>query len=95
MRIRSATTLTILIASVAMASCATQAPMTSQQQTAAPSTMAAAATPTFYADVLPVLQENCQVCHVQDGLDLGGMKAPIDPYYGFPFLSKPSGAQTQ
>ncbi len=33
--------------------------------------------PTFYGDVLPVLQENCQVCHRPDGANLGGMVAPM------------------
>jgi hypothetical protein len=33
--------------------------------------------PTFYADVLPILQENCQVCHRSDGLDSGGLVAPM------------------
>ena len=33
-------------------------------------------TPTFYADVLPVLQENCQSCHQPAGLNMGGMVAP-------------------
>ena len=33
--------------------------------------------PTFYADVLPILQENCQACHRSGGLDLGGMTAPM------------------
>ncbi|MGD8602070.1 MAG: hypothetical protein PVF19_12020, partial [Gemmatimonadota bacterium] len=78
MRIRSVTTLSALIAGAAMASCATQEPMMSQQSSVPSATRASAsATPTFYADVLPVLQENCQVCHTQGGLDLGGMKAPM------------------
>ncbi|MDX1383304.1 MAG: hypothetical protein R3190_06635, partial [Thermoanaerobaculia bacterium] len=33
--------------------------------------------PTFYADVLPVLQQNCQVCHREGGANLGGMVAPM------------------
>ncbi len=33
--------------------------------------------PTFYGDVLPVLQENCQVCHRAGGANLGGMVAPM------------------
>ena len=33
--------------------------------------------PTFYKDVLPVLQGNCQVCHRPDGVNLGGMVAPM------------------
>jgi mono/diheme cytochrome c family protein len=32
---------------------------------------------TFYKDVLPVLQENCQVCHREGGANLGGMVAPM------------------
>ena len=34
------------------------------------------ATPTFYADVLPILQENCQICHQQAGRNMGGNVAP-------------------
>lgn len=37
---------------------------------------ATAGTPTFYADVLPILQENCQACHQDNGMNLGGMVAP-------------------
>ncbi len=33
--------------------------------------------PTFYKEVLPVLQANCQVCHRPDGANLGGMVAPM------------------
>ncbi|MEX2582834.1 MAG: hypothetical protein WD766_06155 [Gemmatimonadota bacterium] len=36
-----------------------------------------AAAPTFYADVLPILQDNCQACHQPAGLNLGGMVAPM------------------
>lgn len=32
---------------------------------------------TFYKDVLPILQENCQVCHRDGGANLGGMVAPM------------------
>ncbi|REJ73065.1 MAG: hypothetical protein DWQ36_03890 [Acidobacteria bacterium] len=35
------------------------------------------ATPTFYADVLPLLQENCQTCHRPAGENIGGMIAPM------------------
>jgi mono/diheme cytochrome c family protein len=35
------------------------------------------AAPTFYKDVLPVLQQNCQTCHRPSGLNLGGMIAPM------------------
>jgi mono/diheme cytochrome c family protein len=34
-------------------------------------------TPTFYKDVLPLLQQNCQTCHRPSGLNLGGMIAPM------------------
>jgi mono/diheme cytochrome c family protein len=37
----------------------------------------AADKPTFTKDVLPILQENCQVCHRPDGANLGGMIAPM------------------
>ncbi len=33
--------------------------------------------PTFYADVLPILQANCQVCHQSAGVKTGGMVAPM------------------
>ncbi len=38
---------------------------------------ATSGTPTFYADVLPILQNNCQVCHRSNGANLGGMVAPM------------------
>ena len=76
MKNRSVPTLAVLSAAVVLASCAVQSPMTSHQN-ANSSRTPSAAPPTFYADVLPVLQENCRVCHVQNGLDLGGMKAPM------------------
>lgn len=33
--------------------------------------------PAFYKDVLPILQENCQVCHREGGANFGGMYAPM------------------
>lgn len=33
--------------------------------------------PTFNKDVLPILQENCQVCHRPSGNNMGGMIAPM------------------
>jgi mono/diheme cytochrome c family protein len=33
--------------------------------------------PTFYSDVLPILQQNCQVCHQGEGRGTGGMIAPM------------------
>lgn len=35
------------------------------------------AAPTFYADVLPILQESCQECHRPEGVNIGGMVAPF------------------
>ena len=32
---------------------------------------------TFYKDVLPLLQENCQECHRASGTNMGGMVAPM------------------
>ncbi|MDX1382632.1 MAG: hypothetical protein R3190_03255 [Thermoanaerobaculia bacterium] len=39
--------------------------------------LAADGEPTFYRDVLPLLQENCQTCHRPSGDDLFGMVAPM------------------
>jgi mono/diheme cytochrome c family protein len=59
-------------------SCATQAPASSAQLAAPADGLAAVATtPTYYGDVVAVLQENCQACHQDQGLDLGGMVAPM------------------
>jgi hypothetical protein len=33
--------------------------------------------PTFYADVLPILKTNCQVCHQSGDVKTGGMVAPM------------------
>lgn len=35
------------------------------------------AVPTFYADVMPIVQENCVECHQPAGLNAGGMVAPM------------------
>ena len=37
----------------------------------------AAETATYYKDVLPILQENCQTCHRPVGLNIGGVTAPM------------------
>ena len=37
----------------------------------------AKARPTFYKDVLPILQDNCQVCHRPMGKNVMGMVAPM------------------
>jgi len=44
---------------------------------AATAAAAGAAMPTFYRDVLPVLQERCQACHRPAGLNMGGLLAPM------------------
>ncbi len=36
-----------------------------------------AATLTFYREVLPILQENCQECHREAGTSYGGLLAPM------------------
>jgi len=38
---------------------------------------AAATEPTFYREVLPILQENCQECHRSSGTSYGGQLAPM------------------
>jgi hypothetical protein len=55
-----------------VAACATSAPGTADSQFASLDS-----SPTFYADVIPILQENCQVCHMENGQNLGGMVAPV------------------
>lgn len=64
----------LLIAALAFAF-----PLDAQQQVASAdrSLADAPANPTFYADVLPILQENCQACHQPAGLNMGGMVAPM------------------
>lgn len=43
----------------------------------APAVSAQGRTPTFYEDVLPILQQNCQACHQPEGRNMGGMVAPF------------------
>ena len=38
---------------------------------------AASQRPTFYKDVLPILQENCQACHQPSAANIGGMIAAM------------------
>ncbi len=33
--------------------------------------------PTWYRDALPIIQENCQECHREEGANYGGMRAPM------------------
>lgn len=51
-------------------------PMPAGQQVIAASS-GAPAEPTFTRDVLPIIQDNCQICHRPQGLNLGGMVAPM------------------
>jgi len=44
---------------------------------AEPAPAAHADAPTYYADVLPVLAKNCIACHQPQGMNLGGMVAPM------------------
>jgi mono/diheme cytochrome c family protein len=62
-----------LLAMVAAAPAAAQ----SQGTTLAAANAPASDTPTFYADVLPILQQNCQACHQPEGKNMGGMVAPF------------------
>ena len=41
------------------------------------STAAAEGGPTFFRDVLPILQDKCQTCHRPSGENIGGMLAPM------------------
>ncbi|HVS14738.1 MAG TPA: hypothetical protein VMV46_12490 [Thermoanaerobaculia bacterium] len=64
----------------AMASLALLAASLAAPATASGATGTAAATdaaPTFYRDVLPLLQDNCQECHRPSGANYGGMRAPM------------------
>ena len=49
------------------------APALAATNTTADSTPA----PTFYREVLPILQENCQECHRSAGTSFGGQLAPM------------------
>jgi mono/diheme cytochrome c family protein len=70
---------TVLAIAVA-APVAGQAGGTARQAIVAQASLAAHApadVPTFYADVLPILQQNCQICHQDGGANSGGMVAPF------------------
>jgi len=84
MRLTTRSTLlaSALFVAVVFLAMAAPAPLTAQRADAASAAKkfgfgsGTDATPTFYADVLPVLQQNCQVCHQSAGLNMGGMVAP-------------------
>ena len=71
-----------LLTGLVFVALATAAPLTAQQARAGDLVAAVSASsstndiPTFFADVLPILQENCQSCHQSAGLNMGGMVAP-------------------
>ena len=44
---------------------------------AAPASAENEATVTYYKDILPIMQENCQNCHRPTGLNIGGLVAPM------------------
>ncbi|MDP6580643.1 MAG: hypothetical protein QF681_08310 [Vicinamibacterales bacterium] len=44
---------------------------------AAPGQASNEADVTYYADVLPIIQDNCQSCHRSEGLNLAGVVAPM------------------
>lgn len=74
MRVREALPLVSMLALTALvAACATSAPGASADSQFA----SLDSSPTFYADVVPILQQNCQVCHMENGQNLGGMVAPV------------------
>jgi mono/diheme cytochrome c family protein len=70
-----------LAAALALVGLAAAQPLTAQTANALVATSqtgaATTGTPTFYADVLPILQQNCQSCHQPQGLNMGGMVAPF------------------
>ena len=79
------TTRSLLLSSLAIAALALVSPLTAGPLSAQLAKKFAAAdvspaatdaTPTFYADVLPILQQNCQTCHRTEGANMGGQIAP-------------------
>lgn len=65
--------LPLLAVALVLGACSVAPP----SSTASPAVAMSDAHPTFYADVLPVLQENCQACHQAQGLGVGGLLAPM------------------
>jgi mono/diheme cytochrome c family protein len=71
------------LAGLALLAGASVQPLTAQQSRATVATAqpqgasVATGTPTFYEDVLPILQQNCQACHQAAGKNMGGMVAPF------------------
>jgi mono/diheme cytochrome c family protein len=75
------------LAALALVGTSAAEPLAAQQDTRTQAVAAAstqpwagspvAGAPTFYADVLPILQQNCQICHQAEGKNMGGMVAPF------------------
>ena len=71
-----------LLTGLAFVALAATGPLAAQQArtadlvAATPAGPATHDVPTFFADVLPILQETCQSCHQPAGLNMGGMVAP-------------------
>ena len=73
-RTRSMVTLS-MAAAIALGLCLLATPITAK--TTANAADKGVENPTFYKDVLPVMQANCQTCHRAGGANLGGMVAPM------------------
>ena len=78
------TTGSLLLSSLAITALALMGPAASGASAAQDARLAVAdqsatathEAPTFYADVLPILQQNCQTCHREAGTNMGGQIAP-------------------
>ena len=72
-----------LLATLALVAASAAEPLAAQSDSPASAVASAetrattAGSPTFYKDVLPILQQNCQSCHQDAGLNMGGMVAPF------------------
>jgi mono/diheme cytochrome c family protein len=65
------------LTALALLALATARPLTAQAVSFAAASQPGDGAPTFYADVLPILQQNCQICHQPEGRNMGGMVAPF------------------
>ena len=75
----SSLAITVLVVGPATGAAAAQQPQDARLAAVGHPAIVSAAThaaPTFYADVLPILQQNCQTCHMEEGQNSGGMIAP-------------------
>ncbi len=67
----------ILVAFVVQASAGPLTAQVTQVASADPTPGVTLDAPTFYADVLPIIHENCASCHQPSGLNMGGNVAPF------------------